>query len=131
MQRQLNRYQELFAEIEKVSRDWDGMPRGSKASDITGAYATKLAETKSALEEEQAKALQVMDEIHAVIDRVPEGQEAIVLELKYIGLHSWHDVAQIMVISEDYARGNLHRSALEIVAGLLNQDKKRTQNNTK
>lgn len=97
----------------------DGLPHGNGISRKTEDKAIKLAEAAKAWKEAEADALEIRDEVFAMIVDIP-GVEGDVLYERYIKLHTWETIAELLHYSYNgiyYA----HKRALDIVEERLNK----------
>lgn len=70
----------------------DGMPHGSGASDLS-AYAAKLDELLSELEEQMNERIQLRREIVRKIECMESETEKAVLRYRYIHMLKWEEIA--------------------------------------
>lgn len=93
--------------------DNDGMPHGSGISKPTEDKAIRLADKQQRLIDARLDAVQIKQELFDFVDGI-DGDEGEVLYQRYICLHLWRDVAEIMGYTER-AVFNIHARALAIV----------------
>ena len=90
----------------------DGMPKGTRISDPTAAYAAQLVELKNRKIRIKAKAWEKRDEIQAVIDAVEDPVCARLLYDRYILCMKWEEAADDLGYDMVYVATKLHRRAL-------------------
>lgn len=100
----------------------DGMPHGSGVSDLTGALAAELADTKAAYEYAEYEAWMKRREIVSTINRISEPLKSKLLYDRYILMMRWYKVAADIHADESYTRGRLHDAALTALEQLLEED---------
>lgn len=111
------RIKRIEAEIEEIrnmkmypSMNNDGMPKGSKQSDLSG-YIAELREKEDMLYQEGVEAVKVYKDIESQIKKLEDQDERDVLFYRYIKGYDWWKVAEAMDKSERTIY-RLHGSAL-------------------
>ena len=82
----------------------DGMPHGSGSSDLS-AYAAKLDELLSELEEQMNERIQLRREIVRKIESMDSETEKAVLRYRYIHMLKWEEIA----VKMSYTWQHIHR----------------------
>lgn len=82
----------------------DGMPHGSGSSDLS-AYAAKLDELLSELEEQMNERIQLRREIVRKIECMDSETEKAVLRYRYIHMLKWEEIA----VKMSYTWQHIHR----------------------
>ena len=70
----------------------DGMPRGSRQSDLSD-YMSRYGELMDRLEEERLEAVKQYTDIHNAIRNIKNEEEKEILERKYLMWQTWEEVA--------------------------------------
>ena len=71
----------------------DGMPRGSRQSDLSD-YMSRYGELMDQLKEERLEAVRQYTDIHNAIRNVKNEEEKEILERKYLMRQTWEEIAQ-------------------------------------
>lgn len=71
----------------------DGMPRGSRQSDISD-YMSRYGELMDQLQEERLEAVKQYTDIHNAIRSMKNEEEKEILERKYLMRQTWEEIAQ-------------------------------------
>lgn len=110
-QKAVRREQEILDEIQQLRMDKmfpsvvnDGMPKGSKQSDLS-EYVVKLDELIEKLKQERFEKIKRMDDILYHISLLRDEDEQRVLRLRYIKGLKWEEVA----VNMDYEWAQMHR----------------------
>ena len=99
----------------------DGMPKQVGVSDRVGNVAAELADLRTVYEVQADTLGIVRNETMAVIDCVSDPIQSALLIRRYIALETWSKIAECLYVSEPYARGELHRAAVESVQNVLDE----------
>lgn len=107
----VRREQEILDEIQQLRMDKmfpsvvnDGMPKGSKQSDLS-EYVAKVDELIQELKNERFKKIKLMDDILYSISVLEDDDEKSVLRLRYIKGVRWEDIC----VAIDYSWKQTHR----------------------
>lgn len=107
----VRREQEILDEIQQLRMDKmfpsvvnDGMPKGSKQSDLS-EYIAKVDELIQKLKNERFKKIKLMDDILYSISVLDDDDEKSVLRLRYIKGVRWEDIC----VAIDYSWKQTHR----------------------
>lgn len=110
-QKAVRREQEILEEIQQLRMDKmfpsvvnDGMPKGSKQSDLS-EYIAKADELIQKLKNERFKKIKLMDDILYSISVLEDDDEKSVLRLRYIKGVRWEDIC----VAIDYSWKQTHR----------------------
>lgn len=110
-QKAVSREQEILDEIQQLRMDKmfpsvvnDGMPKGSKQSDLS-EYVSKLDELIEKLKQERFEKIKRMDDILYHISLLRDEDEQRVLRLRYIKGLKWEEVA----VNMNYKWAQMHR----------------------
>lgn len=110
-QKAVRREQEILEEIQQLRMDKmfpsvvnDGMPKGSKQSDLS-EYIAKVDELIQELKNERFKKIKLMDDILYSISVLEDEDEKTVLRLRYIKGVRWEDIC----VAIDYSWKQTHR----------------------
>ena len=110
-QKAVRREQEILDEIQQLRMDKmfpsvvnDGMPKGSKQSDLS-EYVAKVDELIQKLKNERFKKIKLMDDILYSISVLEDDDEKSVLRLRYIKGVRWEDIC----VAIDYSWKQTHR----------------------
>ena len=71
----------------------DGMPRGSRQSDLSD-YMSRYGELMDQLQEERLEAVKQYTDIHNAIRSMKNEEEKEMLERKYLMRQTWEEIAQ-------------------------------------
>ena len=71
----------------------DGMPRGSRQSDLSD-YMSRYGELMDKLKEERLEAVRQYTDIHNAIRNMKNEEEKEILERKYLMRQTWEEIAQ-------------------------------------
>ena len=71
----------------------DGMPRGSRQSDLSD-YMSRYGELMDQLKEERLEAVRQYTDIHNAIRNMKNEEEKEILERKYLMRQTWEEIAQ-------------------------------------
>lgn len=120
----------LYADAEiQATAPKEALVTGSKQRrDRTAELAVQIAETSERLTNERIEALQLVNEISAIIDAVPSAVQARLLFDRYIAGLSWDQTASDIGYDPVHTRGRLHGAALEEVRKLLHNTTKSRDN---
>ena len=111
----------LSAEIDSISVNLDGMPRGTKTSNRTEKLAIKLAGMRDEQIRTKEKAWKKRDEIQKVIEAVEDPVRARLLYDRYILCWRWDMIAEDIHHDSVYTRTQLHSKALKDVSQCIMQ----------
>ena len=136
----LDRYRLQYNEMEKVMHQIDALIASAQAitynendtpiqagiSDKTGAIAAEIADLKMLYKDQSDALIKIRHEIMQTINELPAtysgSLQSSLLVRRYIGMQRWNEIADELHISEEYARGKLHRKALDEVERIINRE---------
>ena len=128
--RALERIRQLDARIERLYLEAEIQATAPKEVDVKGSglkrdrtaeLAVKIADTTERLNAERLDALELVNEISAVIDRVPDTVQSRLLFDRYVAGMTWDQTAADIGHDPVHTRGRLHGAALEAVRVILYQ----------
>lgn len=113
-------YDEQMEQIDNIrsSLGSDGTPRGGGINKEVEEKAIKLVEKAQELKEAEIYAIDIRQQIFKTVIAVP-GDKGSVLQERYVNLHKWEDVADIVGYSLRQTH-NIHREGLETVQNMIN-----------
>ena len=92
-------YEDLdAADVLLRSPSYTGMPKGTNESDISDTVA-QLERLRRRAESAREKAIRLADEISEAIEEVPDGQERMLLWMRYIYVRNWYEISDAMHMS--------------------------------
>lgn len=97
------------------------LPSYTEPLELVGNVAAELADLRTVYEVQADTLSIVRNETMAVIDCISDPIQSALLIRRYIALETWSKIAECLYISEPYARGELHRAAVESVQNVLNE----------
>lgn len=101
--RSIRRNTEEIAEIRSIkmgiSATGDGMPRGSKSSDLSG-YVAQIDGLERKLNKDRYKRINIFMDVRKAIDKLSSQNEKDVLFYRYIKGMDWWEIAEKMRYSE-------------------------------
>ena len=110
-QKAVRREQEILDEIQQLRMDKmfpsvanDGMPKGSKQSDLS-EYVVRLDNLIKKLKEERFEKIKLMDDILYRISLLEDKDEQRVLKLRYIKGLKWKEIEEAL----GYSHRSVHR----------------------
>ena len=110
-QKAVRREQEILDEIKQLRMDKmfpsvvnDGMPKGSKQSDLS-EYVVRLDNLIEKLKEERFEKIKLMDDILYHISLLKDKDEQRVLKLRYINGLKWKEIEEAL----GYTHRSVHR----------------------
>ena len=106
-------YEKELAEIDAISINMDGMPRGSGISNPTEAKALRLADKALKWEKARLDALEKRQEVFEAIYDIPAPEGDILIE-RYINLRHWEEICILVHYSWTQTHEH-HKKALRIV----------------
>ena len=117
-QKAVRREQEILEEIQQLRMDKmfpsvvnDGMPKGSKQSDLS-EYVVKLDNLIEKLKQEKFEKIKLMDDILYSISLLEDEDEKSVLRMRYIKGVQWEDICVVIKYSWRQTH-RIHSNALK------------------
>ena len=102
------------ADVLLRSPSYTGMPKGTQTKDLSDTVA-QLERLRKRAEKARIKAIKLADEISEAIEAVPDGQQRMLLWMRYISCRSWFDISDALSISIRTAH-RIHGQALNNMA---------------
>ena len=107
------------AEVQAAAPKEVNVKGSGRKRDRTAAIAVKIADTTEHLNRQRLEALEIVNEISAVIDTVEDPIQSRLLFDRYVAGMSWEQVAEDICFDPVYTRGRLHGTALESVRVIM------------
>ena len=111
----------LEAEIPATAPKEVDVRASARKQDRTAELAVRIAETTEALNRQRLEALEIVNEISAVIDAVADPVQSRLLFDRYVANMAWDQIALDIGYDPTHTRGRLHGSALLEVQKILNE----------